>query len=90
MVGFDAVWIDIRGFESNPSSFTLFAEQEIGKSLISEENSPFALYDIRNFSADLKKSMALAEQEKIKRQLLTPISISSSRGTKYPLALESG
>ena len=80
LVGFDAVWIDNRGFESNPSSFALFAEQEIGKSLISAENSPFALYDIQNFSADLKKSMALAEQEKIKRQLLTPISISPSGG----------
>ena len=80
LVGFDAVWIDSRGFEANPSNFAIFAEKEIGTSLISAENSPFALYDIRNFSADLKKSMALEEQEKIKRQLLTPISISPSGG----------
>jgi hypothetical protein len=80
MVGFDAVWIDSRGFEASPSNFALFAEKEIGASLIRAENSPFALYDIRNFSADLKKSMALEEQKDIRGQVLTPISISPSGG----------
>jgi phosphoglycerol transferase len=80
LVGFDAVWIDSRGFEGNPSNFALFAEKEIGTSLINAENSPFALYDIRNFSADLKKSIALDEQKKIRGQVLTPISISPSGG----------
>jgi phosphoglycerol transferase len=80
LVGFDAVWIDSRGFETNPSAFSLFAEKVIGASLISTENSPFALYDIRNFSADLKKSMTLEEQKEIKNQVLTPVSISPSGG----------
>ena len=80
LVGFDAVWIDSRGFEANPSDFALFAEKEIGTSLISSENSPFALYDIRNFSVGLKKSMTLEEQKKIRDQLLTPISIYPSGG----------
>jgi hypothetical protein len=80
LVGFDAVWIDSRGFEANPSNFSLFAEKEIGKSLISSENSPFALYDIRNFSADLRKSMTLENQAEVKRQLLIPISFSPSGG----------
>jgi len=80
MVGFDAVWIDSRGFEANPSNFSLFAEKEIGPSLISAEKSPFALYDIREFSADLKKSIALEEQKDIREQVLTPISISPSGG----------
>ena len=80
LVGFDTLWIDSRGFEANPSDFTLFAEKEIGASLISAKNSPFALYDIRNFSAGLKKSMTLENQEEIRRQLLTPISYSPSGG----------
>jgi phosphoglycerol transferase len=80
LVGFDAVWIDSRGFEANPSNFSLFAEKVIGTSLISTENSPFALYDIRNFSADLKKSMTLEEQQEIRNQVLTPVSISPSGG----------
>jgi hypothetical protein len=80
LVGFDALWIDSRGFEANPSSFALFAEKEIGPSLISTENSPFALYDIRNFSASLKKSMSLEDQEEIRRQLLTPVFYSPSGG----------
>jgi hypothetical protein len=80
MVGFDAVWIDNRGFEANPSAFTQFAENEIGLSLISAENSPFALYDIRNFSSDLKKSMTRENQETIRRQLLSPISYAPSGG----------
>jgi len=80
LVGFDAVWIDSRGFEANPSNFAVFAEKEIGTSLISAENSSFALYDIRNFSADLKKSITLEDQEEIRGQLLTPISLSPSGG----------
>jgi hypothetical protein len=80
LVGFDALWIDSRGFEANPSSFALFAEKEIGPSLISTENSPFALYDIRNFSASLKKSMSQEDQEEIRRQLLTPVFYSPSGG----------
>jgi len=80
LIGFDAVWIDSRGFEVNPSNFSLFAENEIGSSLISAENSPFALYDIREFSTDLKKSIALEEQREIREQVLTPISISPSGG----------
>jgi phosphoglycerol transferase len=80
LVGFDALWIDSRGFEANPSSFALFAEKEIGPSLISTENSPFALYDIRNFSASLKKLMSLEDQEEIRRQLLTPVFYSPSGG----------
>lgn len=80
LVGFDAVWIDSRGFAKNPNDFSLFAEREIGQSLISAENSPFALFDIRQFSADIKKSMAPQDQTKIRRQLLTPISISPSGG----------
>jgi phosphoglycerol transferase len=80
LVGFDAVWIDSRGFETNPPTFSLFAEKVIGTSLISTENSPFALYDIRNFSADLKKSMTLEEQKEIRNQVLTPVSISPSGG----------
>ena len=80
LVGFDAVWIDSRGFESNPSALSQFAEKELGVSLISAENSPFALYDIRNFSATLKKTMTLEEQDEIKRQLLTQISVSPSGG----------
>lgn len=80
LVGFDALWIDSRGFEANPSSFALFAEKAIGTSLISREKSPFALYDIRNFSASLKESMPLEDQEEIRRQLLTPISYSPLGG----------
>ena len=80
LVGFDAVWIDNRGFETNPSVFALFAESKIGSSLISAENSPFALYDIRDFSAALEKSMTIEDQIEIRRQLLTPIFISPSRG----------
>jgi len=80
LVGFDAVWIDSRGFEANPSNFALFAEKEIGASLISAENSPFALYDIRNFSSNLKKAMTLEQQNEVRDQVLTPISISPSGG----------
>ena len=80
LVGFDAVWIDSRGFETNPSSFSLFAEKEIGTSLITTENSPFSLYDIRNFASDLKGSLTPEMQGEIRRQLLTPISYSPSGG----------
>jgi hypothetical protein len=83
LVGFDAVWIDSRGFQANPSNISIFAEKEIGGSLITSENSPFSLYDLRNFSADLKRSMPLENQAEIKRQLLIPISLSPSGGM-YP------
>ena len=80
LVGFDAIWIDSRGFEANPSSYALFAENEIGTSLISTQNSRFALYDIRSFSASLKMSMSLEDQAEIRRQLLSPIFYSPSGG----------
>jgi hypothetical protein len=83
IVGFDAVWIDKRGFEKNPSQFSLYAEKVIGTSIIKDESSNFALYDIRNFSADLKNSMSKEDLEKKRYQLLTPVSYFPAEGMSF-------
>jgi phosphoglycerol transferase len=80
LIGYEAVWIDRRGFEKNPSTFSLYAEKVIGKSIIQDESSTFELYDIREFSAGLKNSMSKQDQRKIKYQLLTPVSFSPGEG----------
>lgn len=80
LIGYDAVWIDRRGFEKNPSTFSLYAEKVIGRSIIKDLSSTSDLYDIREFSADLKNLMSKQEQRKIKYQLLTPVSYSPAEG----------
>lgn len=70
LIGFDAVWIDTRGFEKSPNDYVEYAESEFGPSLIRKENSAFSLYDIREFSVRTKRSMSTKSQEEIRQRLL--------------------
>ena len=83
IVGFDAVWIDRRGFEKNPSQYNLYAEKVIGASIINDKSSNFALYDIRDFSTSLRDSMSKQDQQRIRFQLLTPVSYSPAEGMSF-------